>query len=255
MTDTLSNNAAACTHFPVGANMSAVDLETLQHHYESVPSAVGFARKCSMNLPEGLESMRILDLGCRRGKGVMKLAERAGVDGYVLGVDWIPDHVESARQYALGHSHDMATCAPCEFRLGYPEALDVAGVGEESFDAVFVNCSMNLFFDLDVALAYISRALRPGGMLMVDGVFSNAPRDPAVMEQARQLDNSVQSAPYLQEFLRQLGASGFQIRELEAGEPVAPDVGFTQETSVTCVNAVENLEFATYAIRAYKRIP
>lgn len=234
--------------------MARPTLEELQHHYARVPSAQGFARKCSMNLPIGLEGMRILDIGCRSGKGVVKLAHRTGASGYVLGIDWMPSHLDQARAYASERESDPHDASPMEFRMGCPEALDAASVEDASFDAAFVNSSMNLFYDIDQALSELARVLVPEGLLVVDGVFADAPRDAAVVERARELDNSVQSAPYLADFLDLLSSRGFEVLNLQEGDPIDPRTGFTDDTTVTCADADEDVGFRTHLIQA-RRVP
>lgn len=234
--------------------MARPTLEELQHHYARVPSTQGFARKCSMNLPIGLEGMRILDVGCRRGKGVVKLAHRTGASGYVLGIDWMPSHLDQARAYVKEREPDPHTTAPMEFREGYPEALDAIGIEDVSFDAAFINSSMNLFYDIEQALAELARVLVPEGLLVVDSAFANAPRDAAVVKRARELDNSVQSATYLADFLELLDSQGFEILSLQEGSLVDPHTGFTDDTIVACADADENLEFRMRLIQA-RRLP
>ena len=229
-------------------------LDKLVQYYANVQSKIGFARKCRMHLPANLEGMRIIDIGCRNGKGVMKLAGNAGSSGYVLGIDWLPEHVEAAKVYAHERSSRPKASAPYEFRVGYPEALGAAGVGEAEFDAAFVNCSMNLFYDIPQAFAQINRCLKPGGLLIVDGVFADGPRDERVVQRARALDNSVQAAPALDEFLRMLDQAGFADIDVEMVESVEPDAGFTDETTVTCVNGIETVGFDVCVVQGHKRL-
>ncbi len=228
-------------------------LQELASHYETVPSKIGFARKCRMHLPDGLSGMRIIDIGCRNGKGVMKLAGRAGESGFVLGVDWLPAHVEAAKEYSIARGNDRSKeVAPRTFLVAYPEALDAAGVPEAEFDAAFVNCSMNLFYDIPKAFAQIKRCLKPGGLLIVDGVFADGPRDARVVEQARKIDNSVQAAPALNDFLQLLESLQFLEVSVDEGETVPASLGFTDDTTVACVNDIESIGFKVFVIQAKK---
>lgn len=224
--------------------------EELQRHYSTASSAQGFARKCRMNLPTGLEGMRILDIGCRRGKGVVKLAHLAGASGYVLGLDWISTHLEEAFEYVNERESDPRAAASIEFCEGCPEALDAAGLDDASFDAAFVNSSMNLFLNVEQAFSELSRVLVPEGLLIVDGVFADEPRNPTVVQQARELDNSVQSALYLADFLALLLSQGFSVLSVQEGEVISPDAGFNDDTVVSCVNADESVLFRTHLIQA-----
>lgn len=228
-------------------------MSALERHYATVPGTSGFARKCHMNLPEGLVGKHIIDLGCRTGRGVLKLAGRAGADGYVLGVDWTPAHLAAAREYAAERgSKEQRNMAPFEFKLAYPEALDVAGVQDAAFDVAFANCSMNLFFNIPAAFAQIERCLKPGGLLVVDGVFATGPRNSAIVSQARALDNPVQAAPALRDFLQIVADAGFDDPAVEVGEPVPADAGFIEGSSAPRASGEEPVEFRIFVINARK---
>ncbi len=73
----------------------------LEAYYAALPREGGLVAQCRMAL-EGVDlaGKRVLDVGCRRGKGVFKLSEQVGADGYVVGVDWRPDFVDTARKAA-----------------------------------------------------------------------------------------------------------------------------------------------------------
>lgn len=240
---------------------SEENLQELARYYETLPGETGFSRKCRMNLPEGLQGMRIVDVGCRSGRGVLKLADRAGSDGFVLGIDWLPQRVEAARAKYGSHqgtsrpapARDDGT-APHDYLLAYPEALDAAGIGEAEFDAVFVNSSLNLFRDIPLALAQVKRCLKPGGLLIVDGVFADAPRDERVVQQARAIGNGVQAAPFLSSFLQLLCELGFSHVTVTPGETVAEDAGFTDDTVVACVDNTESVGFKVFVIQARKEL-
>ena len=66
--------------------MDELELQHAEAHYAEL-SRDGYSGRCEMFLPEDLRGMRVLDLGCRNGKGACKLADRVGPDGFVLGVD------------------------------------------------------------------------------------------------------------------------------------------------------------------------
>ena len=66
--------------------MDELELRHAAAHYAEMPRD-GYSGRCEMLLPEDLRGMRVLDLGCRNGKGACKLADRVGPDGFVLGVD------------------------------------------------------------------------------------------------------------------------------------------------------------------------
>ena len=60
--------------------MDELELRHAEAHYAEMPRD-GYSGRCEMLLPEDLRGMRVLDLGCRNGKGAYKLADRVGPDG------------------------------------------------------------------------------------------------------------------------------------------------------------------------------
>ena len=62
--------------------MDELELRHAEAHYAEMPRD-GYSGRCEMLLPEDLRGMRVLDLGCRNGKGACKLADRVGPDGFL----------------------------------------------------------------------------------------------------------------------------------------------------------------------------
>lgn len=119
-----------------------------------------------------MRGMTVLDVACRRGKGVYEIAEDVGPSGHAIGIDWDPSCIDAARN-GIAHAltkmpwHDSAQASDptIDFLVGYPENLIGAGIAPESIDLVFVNTAINSFFDSDEAYAQITHVLRPGGRL------------------------------------------------------------------------------------------
>lgn len=57
----------------------AVESDELQQYYAELACDGGFEARCHMELPErSLVGARIVNVGCRRGKGTYKLSEQVG---------------------------------------------------------------------------------------------------------------------------------------------------------------------------------
>lgn len=52
--------------------MDELELRHAEAHYAEMPRD-GYSGRCEMLLPEDLRGMRVLDLGCRNGKGAYKI--------------------------------------------------------------------------------------------------------------------------------------------------------------------------------------
>ena len=104
--------------------------DALQRHYENLACEGGFEARCHMELPErSLVGARVVNVGCRRGKGTYKLSEQVGESGFVIGADWSEEFVEAARAGAP-KALDRSGLSRCNmaFRVGFPEDLAAAGI-------------------------------------------------------------------------------------------------------------------------------
>ncbi|WP_080797145.1 class I SAM-dependent methyltransferase [Arabiibacter massiliensis] len=199
------------------------DREKALAYYAALPRE-GYSGRCEMLLPDDLAGRRVLDLGCRGGKGACKLAERVGEGGFVLGVDPSPAFVERARALAARkRTAGEAWAGRLAFACALFEDLAPAGVEEASFDLVFANSVLNLAWDLQAALESAVRALKPGGFLHLAGVFADEalPADEARALAAQ--GNVFGAARTLEEFERMARQAGFASCELIERRPATPD--------------------------------
>ena len=75
---------------------------------------------CGLVVPEAVEGLRILDLGCGAGRDVYALAGLVGEHGSVVGVDMTPEQLAVANEHRQYHADVFAYGSPnTEFHLGY----------------------------------------------------------------------------------------------------------------------------------------
>ncbi|MEC4272204.1 methyltransferase domain-containing protein [Adlercreutzia sp. R25] len=182
-----------------------------ESHYAGLPAEGGAASRCFMAL-EGVTwaGKRVLDVGCRRGKGVFKLSERVGTDGYVVGVDWRPDFVNAARlavPAALRRS-GLAT-SNMEFREAFPEDLAAAGLADASFDVVYLNNVCVLFADFPRVLRECARVLVPDGLLVMEAPVAAQNPTEADLVAAYAEGDSLKAARTQQQLESWLSQAGF----------------------------------------------
>ncbi|MGH7091117.1 MAG: class I SAM-dependent methyltransferase, partial [Stellaceae bacterium] len=90
----------------------------------------------------------VLDLGCGEGTLTQHIAARAAV----VGIDASPEQVAAARARGLD-----------------ARVIDAANLSfAAEFDAAFSNAALHWMKDLDVALAGVHRALKPGGRFVAE---------------------------------------------------------------------------------------
>lgn len=129
---------------------------------------------CGLVVPQQLEGLKILDLGCGSGRDCYMLAQWVGPAGRVVGVDMTEEQLAVARKHVEWHAQTNGYAAPnVEFRTGYIERLQELNFEDNSFDIIVSNCVINLSPDKEAVLKEAYRILKPGGELF----FSDVRRD------------------------------------------------------------------------------
>jgi SAM-dependent methyltransferase len=105
--------------------------------------------------------MRCLDVGCGGGDVTLELGRRVGPCGLVVGVDIDATKLDLARQEAAAQS-----IANVEFR-----SLDIRTMeAGPTFDLVYARFLLSHLANPAGAIAAFGRALRPGGLLIVEDI-------------------------------------------------------------------------------------
>ncbi len=210
--------------------------------------------RCSCRA-RSLKGKKVLDICCRRGRGVYKLSSpgrRYG--GEVMGVDWSPSYVEEAKDgmsrawHESGLSHNNM-----EFRVAFPEDLIGAGIGSSVYDAIYVNNVITLFYDQEQAIREFGRVLKPGGLLILETIFADRQRTDSVVDEARSIGNSVQAARTEQENFAWLEAAGFEAPSVEESFEVEADRGYKAGHVVPKVAGDENVKFTAVSLYVRKK--
>ncbi len=235
------------------ASAAERDAADLANYYSGAQFEYGFASLCKMTLPDNLFGKRVLDIGCRRGKGVFKLSSRVGETGAVIGVEWAQEHLDEARQRSDRAWHDTGLPeSNMTFLHGYPEDLLGAGVEENSCDVVFINSVVNLALDPQRVFQQIYDVLKPGGLLICETVIADAPRDSAVVTRARELGNSIQSAPFKSEFESLVAQIGYARPQYNDAHDVLPSQGYKANYTVEIAESSEDVRFTATVVHLYK---
>ncbi len=138
------------------------------------PELIERSYGCGAPFPELLEGRTVLDLGCGTGKDVYVAARLVGPDGFVIGVDMTEEQLAVARRHVDSQMRAFGYDQPnVDFRMGYIEDLDCAGIEDDSVDVVISNCVINLSPDKARVFSEIMRVLRPGGELYFSDVFAD----------------------------------------------------------------------------------
>lgn len=114
------------------------------------------------------DGTRVLDAACGRGASLFPAAERAGKQGYVLGIDLSGEMVrETAAEV------ERRRLGTVELKRMDAEALDLP---DASFDCVLCGFAVFFFPSVQRALQEFQRVLRPGGRLALSSWGEQDPR-------------------------------------------------------------------------------
>ena len=211
-----------------GARMDTTDNVT---HADAESSAEAKWRRgarrhtrCVMVLPDDLVGKRVLDIECRKGLGVFKIADRVGEGGLVIGTDSSAEKIAVAKELAP-QQHWAGDAWQQHMRLvqADPTNLLAAGVEDASIDVVVVNSVLNFASDRSKAFSEIARVLAPGGYLYHDAVLALQPLPPLNQAgPAASGANAFATAPTKEELGRILQEAGFSSWEFLNEQPLEP---------------------------------
>ena len=129
---------------------------------------------CGLVLPEALEGLTVLDLGCGAGRDVFLLAKLVGEHGRVIGIDMTEEQLAVARRHEDYHRKAFGYAANnVRFLHGYIERLSELELADASVDVIVSNCVLNLAPDKESVLREAWRVLRPGGEVYFSDVYTD----------------------------------------------------------------------------------
>lgn len=177
---------------------------------------------CGLVLPECLEGMRILDLGCGSGRDCYVLSKLVGETGYVVGVDMTTEQLEVARKHIDYHTAQFGFSQPnIEFKQGYIERLDELDLAPASFDIIVSNCVVNLSPDKEAVLQQAFNLLKPGGEMYFSDVYSSRRIPAALVQDPVLYGECLSGALYWNDFVNLAKRVGFKDPRLVSDRPIS----------------------------------
>ena len=175
---------------------------------------------CGLIAPLALDGARILDLGSGSGQDAYVLAQLAGAEGEVVGVDMTPQQLKVAKDHLDWHAEKFGY-ANVRFLEGDIERLDRLDLEPGAFDVIVSNCVINLVADKEAVFRAAHRLLKPGGEMYFSDVYvdrrlaDDLRNDPAAQGEC------LGGALYWNDFLNIARRAGFADPRLVTDRPLA----------------------------------
>ncbi len=174
---------------------------------------------CGLIAPLALNGARILDLGSGSGQDAYALAQLAGADGEVVGVDMTPEQLAVAREHLDWHAEKFGY-ANVSFLEGDIEKLGDLDLDPGSFDVIISNCVINLVEDKAAVFRAAHALLKPGGELYFADVYADRRLAEEVRHDPAAQGECLGGALYWNDFLNIAKASGFADPRLVSDRPI-----------------------------------
>jgi arsenite methyltransferase len=167
---------------------------------------------CGSPFPQGIDGLRVLDLGSGSGRDCYVCSALVGPTGKVTGLDMTASQLEVARKYADSYcTETLGYAAPnLKFVEGRIEDLKSAGLEDESIDLIISNCVVNLSPDKAAVLQEAYRVLAPGGEMYFSDVYCDRRLPANVRTHPVLLGECLGGALYEEDFLRLARKAGFE---------------------------------------------
>ncbi|MBI5495766.1 MAG: methyltransferase domain-containing protein [Deltaproteobacteria bacterium] len=153
----------------------------------------------------------LVDLGCGRGRDVIRAADRVGDKGAAIGVDRTDAMLAAARAAVPPYQRNVRFVRSDLASLDLPDA---------AADVVISNCTINHARDKEAVYREVHRVLRPGGRFVVSDVIAEQELPQAVREDPAAWAACYGGAVPEAEYLGAISRAGFaRVDVVERSEP------------------------------------
>lgn len=155
-----------------------------------------------------------VDLGSGRGNDVIRLAEKVGPAGHVIGIDVSEGMISKARENLAKFEVTNAEILHCDL-----ENLDLA---DKSVDLVVSNCTINHAENKSAVWTEIYRILKKGGRFVVSDIYALDPVPSEYHNDPQAVAECWAGSVTREEYLAQLKGAGFEdLTIIDESQPYA----------------------------------
>ena len=211
-TKDLKTNCCKCSEKPPKYIREAISLlheDIISHYYG-----------CGLVIPDLLEGLTCLDLGCGAGHDVYILSKLVGEKGKVYGVDMTEEQLNIAEKYKEYQTKVYGYSKPnVEFIKGYIENLEA--IPDNSIDLIVSNCVVNLSPNKKDVFKEAYRVLKPGGEMYFSDVYSDRRIPEKLLHDPILHGECLSGALYWNDFLSLVKTVGFKSPRLVKDRPLS----------------------------------
>ena len=174
---------------------------------------------CGSPLPDALENMKVLDLGCGTGRDVYIASRLVGENGFAYGIDMTDSQIDVAKKHISGMMKKFGYSRPnADFIHDDIESISKY-FSEESIDIIISNCVINLLQNKKSVLEQIYGILKFGGEFYFSDIYADRRLPDNIKNDPLLHGECLGGALYINDFLRIARNAGFSDpREISSHE-------------------------------------
>ncbi|KAK9834412.1 hypothetical protein WJX74_001291 [Apatococcus lobatus] len=177
---------------------------------------------CGFPFPVGIDGLKILDLGCGCGRDAYLACALVGPQGFVTGIDLLPEQVQVAEEHADSFCQRLRyPRSHLRFMVGSIEDLKSAKIEDGSQDILISNCVINLSFNKQKVFDEAYRVLTSGGEFHFSDMYIDRHLDSHVLDHQELWGEGLLGALTLSEFEDIVKKAGFSQIHRVHSNPIA----------------------------------
>jgi arsenite methyltransferase len=203
---------------------------------------------CGLIIPDHLEGLTILDLGCGSGHDVYLLSQFVGENGKVIGVDMTDEQLIIAQNYEKYHQTQFGyRNKNTKFIKGYIE--DLEEISSDTIDIVVSNCVINLSANKQIVFDEIFRVLKEGGEFYFSDVYASQRMNEELQNDSMLWGECLSGALYWNDFLSLVKKIGFLDPRLVKSNQIIPT---NDKLAIKMATKLTHIKFYSATYRLFK---